>query len=156
MGLEDTLTWEFHDPGRGFRSPGNDREGTTLGLPPADFVPPEAGVNCVTFISSLELRRGRELKSWLPDCCFTRATAAYTQRPQHVTFTFSYTRMFSPSKVSHYTVPYGGLRPRYLGCGLDWRRGTFSADISVLLPLLLHVELVSCLAILLFTLVRHG
>ena len=79
IGLEVTLGWELQEPGRGFFSPGNDREEGTLGLPPSDFVPPEAEVNCVAFISSLELRRGRELNSWLPDCCFTMATAAYTK-----------------------------------------------------------------------------
>lgn len=42
MGLEETLVWEFQEPGRGIFSPGNDLmvAGATLGLPPRDLVPP--------------------------------------------------------------------------------------------------------------------
>ena len=75
IGLEVTFTCEFQDPGRGYRSPGSDRPGLVLGLPPTDLVPP-AEREAMTVISSLELRRGRVLNSVLPDCCRAKATAA--------------------------------------------------------------------------------
>lgn len=75
IGLEVTLALEFHDPGRGLRSPGDNCEGATFGLPPTDLVPP-AKRDCVTVISSLELRRGRVLNSVLPDCCLDNTAAA--------------------------------------------------------------------------------